>query len=70
MSEPLSQPPPEHPDLRELATAIKAHGLIAEIQDSRFRAIWGSTQLHMSFGLTQEDIAAHRPGRWPTEGIA
>lgn len=60
MADPLSQEPPEHPDLRELAIAIEAHGLIAEILDSRFRAIWGSTQLHKSFGLTPEDIEGYR----------
>jgi class 3 adenylate cyclase len=59
MADPPPQQPPEHPDLRELAIAIEAHGLIAEIQDSRFRAIWGSSQLHKSFGLTEEDIAAY-----------
>jgi class 3 adenylate cyclase len=49
-------PPPEHPELREIALAIEAAGIAAEILDARFRLVFISSEEVRMAGIAREEM--------------
>jgi class 3 adenylate cyclase len=57
MGEPSRAAPslPEHPELRDIASALESAGMIGEILDSRFRSVYLSTQMIRLAGMTVDE---------------
>jgi hypothetical protein len=47
---------PEHPELRDVALAVEAAGMMGEILDHRFRSVWLSGQMVRIAGMTADEV--------------
>jgi class 3 adenylate cyclase len=58
MSEPSAPTPelPEHPELRDVALALEAAGMIGEVLDHRFRTVFISNQMIRLAGMSPDEV--------------
>ena len=49
-------PFPEHPDLRDIAVAMEAAGMLFEIVDARFRSVYLSSEWTRTIGGTSDEV--------------
>ncbi len=61
---PGPSPLPEHPDLREIALAMEAAGLLFEIVDSRFRCVYLSSEWVRLIEMTADEVRRQIGRSW------
>lgn len=49
-------PYPEHPDLRDIAVAMEAAGMVFEIVDARFRSVYLSSEWTRTIGVSDDEV--------------